>query len=251
MKVKYEGNQRRIREIAATQLLQEELAKVDPCLVSISAFLGTVCGTDKGTVKLSESVKLVICSERPRAEEVLEQVLGASHEEVDKSGNVVAPMVNVGEIGAVAQVAVPAEMGGTMAIIAESAVMADSSASVIASATESIQEREDAGELEDDRTDAISIADTVMSVEGSSSGGFRSHSTCGSFVSAPGMRKRAADGSPERDSERNSRRDFPGRVTRSAAGCRIYLPTIGDDNVEYPGRIPNDDGTIAKKMTVG
>jgi len=138
MKLKYEGNKRRICEISATQLLQEELAKVDPCLVSISAFLGTVCGTDKGEVELRESVKSAICSGRPRAEEVLEQVMGASREEADKSGNVVAPMVDVGEIGAVTQVAVPAELGSTMGIIAESAVMADGSANVIASATESI-----------------------------------------------------------------------------------------------------------------
>jgi len=40
-------------------------------------------------------------------------------------------------------------------------------------------------------------------------------------------------------------------VTRSAAGCRIYLPTKRDDRIEYPGRILNDDGTIAKKLTVG
>jgi len=208
MKAKYEGNQRRIREIAATQLLQEELAKVDPCLVSISAFLGTVRGVDKGTVELRESVRSVKCSERPRAEEVLEQEMGASHEEVDESGSVIAPTGNVEEIGAVAPVAVPAELDSAVAMIAESAIMADGSANVNASATESIREKEAAGELEDDGTDAISIADTVMSVDGSSSGGSCSHSTCGSSVSAPGTRKRAADGSPERDSERNSRRDF-------------------------------------------
>jgi len=106
-------------------------------------------------------------------------------------------------------------------------------------------------ERENDETDAISITDTVMSVEGSSSGGSCSHSTCGSSVSASGTRKRAADGSPEREGERNLRRDFLGRVFRSVAGCRVYLPPLGDGSVDCLGRILNDIGTIVEKITVG
>jgi len=46
-----------IREIAANQLLQEELAKIDPNLVSVAAFMSKVCGTDGGLQKLKETAK--------------------------------------------------------------------------------------------------------------------------------------------------------------------------------------------------
>jgi len=101
-----------------------------------------------------------------------------------------------------------------------------------------------------DESDAVSLADTVMSAGGSSSDGDRSPSTCGSYVSATEMRKRFADDSPERAQEEHSRREFHGRVTRSAAGCRVYLPPVGDERDDCPGRILNEDGTIRTKITI-
>jgi len=85
-----------------------------------------------------------------------------------------------------------------------------------------------------------------MSIDGSSSEESPDHSTCGSSVSASESRKRIADASPD-----SSRRDFPGLVTRSAAGCRIYVPPITDGGDECPGRVLNDDGTIRQIVTVG
>jgi len=49
-----------LREIAANQLLQEELAKSDPNLVSISSFMNRVCGTDRGAQLLKETAESVI-----------------------------------------------------------------------------------------------------------------------------------------------------------------------------------------------
>jgi len=108
----------------------------------------------------------------------------------------------------------------------------------------------DIGTLVIDESDAVSLADTVMSAGGSSSDGDRSPSTCGSSVSATGTRKRFADESPERAQEEHSRREFHGRVTHSAAGCRIYLPPVGDEGDDCPGRILNEDGTIRTKITI-
>jgi len=105
--------------------------------------------------------------------------------------------------------------------------------------------------LEQDTTDVISLADTVVSLGGSSSDGDLSSSTCGSSVSATGTRKRPAEGSPERKYGEGSRRKFPGLITRSAAGCRVYIPTTRNDNSDCPGRVLNDDGTFAVKVTVG
>jgi len=102
-----------------------------------------------------------------------------------------------------------------------------------------------------DESDVVSLADTVMSAGGSSSEGDQSPSTCGSSVSATGTRKQLADESPERDREEHSHRKFPGRVTRSAAGCRVYLPPVQDGRDDCPGRVLNDDGTIRTTMTIG
>jgi len=48
-KNKRDNKLRLIKEIAASQLLQEELGKTDPNLVSVASFLSKVCGTDKDT----------------------------------------------------------------------------------------------------------------------------------------------------------------------------------------------------------
>jgi len=85
-----------------------------------------------------------------------------------------------------------------------------------------------------EEVDAVSIEGNVMSIDGSSSEGSTDHSTCGSSVSASELRKRVADASPDREREESSRRDFPGRVTRSAAGCRVYIPPITSEGDDCP-----------------
>jgi len=60
LRAKYDNRQRMIREIAASQLLQEELAKIDPNLVSVHAFMNNVCGIDSATRKLRKAAMSVI-----------------------------------------------------------------------------------------------------------------------------------------------------------------------------------------------
>jgi len=59
-KQKIVNKQRMIREIAATQLLQEELAKHDPNLACVASFMSKVCGTGIETEKLQSAARLAI-----------------------------------------------------------------------------------------------------------------------------------------------------------------------------------------------
>jgi len=99
-----------------------------------------------------------------------------------------------------------------------------------------------------DEADTTLHTDTFMSI-GSSTEGSPEHSTCGSSASASDSRKRAADESPDRRDDVTSRRKFPGRITRSAAGCRIYIPIAGKG--DYPGSVLKDDGTFVQRITEG
>jgi len=55
MRNKYDDRQRAIKEIAVSELLQEELAKSNPNLVSVFAFMNKVCGTGSEARKLKET----------------------------------------------------------------------------------------------------------------------------------------------------------------------------------------------------
>jgi len=60
MKAKYDLKQKMLREIAASQLLQEELAKANPNLLNVSSFMNQVCGMDRGSRLLKETAESVI-----------------------------------------------------------------------------------------------------------------------------------------------------------------------------------------------
>jgi len=49
-----------IREIASAQLLQEEIAKTDPNLVSVASFLNSVCGNNPDRQKVREAAQVLI-----------------------------------------------------------------------------------------------------------------------------------------------------------------------------------------------
>jgi len=102
-----------------------------------------------------------------------------------------------------------------------------------------------------EEADVVSLDGSVMSIDGSSGQEIPDHSTCWSSVSASESRKRAAAVSPEHEHEESSRRDFPGRVTRSAAGCRIYIPPKTDEGDDCPMRVLNDDDTFTQRIAVG
>jgi len=224
-KIRYDHRQKLIREIAASQLLQEELAKNSPNLVMAASFLSQVCGTDPGFRKLKETAGA-------RIKKGLEdKEAGSKSDGVDCD---VSTATNFGDLTDTADVAI--------AFVATAREGTAELPTAVASTSEQLNP-------DGDVTDAGSVADSIMSVGSSSSDQDQSHSTCGSSVSASDNRKRVAEESPEREREDSSRREFPGRVTRSAAGCRVYIPPVGDDKGELPARIISDHGSVGEKIT--
>jgi len=249
IKNKYDNRQRAIKEIAATQLLQEELAKSEPNLVSVFAFMNKVCGTGSEARKLKDAALSAIQK-------------GAA---TGEGGMPVASLVDAVPIEERSVVAMETEKSDgdvNAQSVEEGARNVDSGEksrpiAMVDGVRDDIAKPSDASValpeevvLEQDTTDVISLADTVVSLEGSSSDGDLSSSTCGNSVSATENRKRPAEGSPERGFGEGSRREFPGLITRSVAGCRVYIPAAEKDNGDCPGRILNDDGTFAMKITV-
>jgi len=233
-KNKRDNKLRLIKEIAASQLLQEELAKTDPNLVSVASFLSKVCGTDKDTRHLRETAGSLIREggkegvARTGAVTILSSELSTGYEgpaaAFESSGDSVVIPVEDEEtdISEVQVNAVAEEARGINIPVVEGTIVSGMTLP----------------------------GDNVMSV-GSSTDVSLDHSTCGSSVSASESRKRTADESPDRDCDVRSRREFPGRVTRSSAGCRVYIPTSVGDEDEWPGRVLNPDGTIIGKVTLG
>jgi len=263
-----------IKEITASQLLQEELAKSDLNLVGVHAFMNKVCGLDSGTQKLKEAALCAIQKRDANREELLpiatiaaatetgaEATVPVSQPCTTETANIPAtgedesrvfatgaPVGNdVTAIAAVEDKSGKAEAAPAGRTNAPRTVICD----VTAEPSGASVEVEGGGAQEHDETDVISLVETVMSVGGSSSDGDRSPSTCGSSVSTSGTRKRMVEGSPERECGEGSRREFPSRVTRSAGGCRVYVPSVRDDRGDCPGRVLNDDGTFATFVTIG
>jgi len=78
--------------------------------------------------------------------------------------------------------------------------------------------------------DAMSIGDSGNEGGISENYSGTGSSSCGESTASRGSRKRPADESPEREPKEISRREFPGNVTRSQGGCRIYVPTVTSVN---------------------
>jgi len=271
-KVKYDNQQKMLREIAANQLLQEELAKADPNLVSVSSFLNRVCGTGKGAQLLKETAELFIqrgVAEKVMGESVKQKGTTCEEDGVSDQGEAIL-ILNpttvsaelkefTGEHNVVVAMGEPSNPKTWTILVAGQTC--ETKLCGIATATDA---QDDSSQANDgtvrvgdivahrlDKSDAISLDGTVMSIGGSSSEGSTAHSTCGSSVSASESRKCAADESPDRKHEGSSRRDIPGRVKRSAARCRVYIPPMVDDKSDCPDRIMNDDGTCTTRITVG
>jgi len=259
LKLKYDNRQRMIREIAASQLLQEELAKSDPNLVSVFAFMNKVCGTDTPTRKLKEAAlstiqKGEVAQETEMQPEVrltvrenLEQAT-APAVQPEPCGGATSPETREGDTavdGVVTGIGEAACGEGTRITATETVIREDAADPTVTNGVPVSEELH-----VPDETDIISLVDTIMSLGDSSSDNDLSPSTCGSSVSASGTRKRLADGSPERDREVGSRRKFPGRETRSAAGCCVYVPTVKNDGGDWLGRVLNDDGTFTARVTI-
>jgi len=83
-------------------------------------------------------------------------------------------------------------------------------------------------EVSDDAAMSIGDSDNEGGISEDYSG--TGSSSCGESTTSRGSRKRTADESPEREPKEISRREFPGNVTRSKGGCRIYVPTAASVN---------------------
>jgi len=232
-KIRYDHKQKLIREIAASQLLREELAKNNPNLVMAASFLSQVSGTDAGYRKLKETAGAKIWKRLEDAEACARS--GGADGDISIATNT-GDLTDTGNAEIVSVAIVHVETAKLLA--------------VVTIAIDRLNPGSDAIDLlspDGDATDAVSVADSVMSVGSSSSDGDQSRSTCRSSVSASGNRKRVAEESPERECGDSSRREFPGRVTRSAAGCRVYIPPATGDESELPERTLNDDGLVVEK----
>jgi len=249
-KARFDATQERIREIAASQILQEELSKSNPNLASVSSFLNRVCGVGQSAKLLKETAETFI--QRGIAERVMSDALKSKGAPLESGGvfgiaeallivNPTTDTLETGEIvgGDNAAVALEEPRDPTMptALVAGHACETELSGT----ATVAYEPANDlhandgtvgAGDVltrEIDESDAISHADMVMSIGESSS----------------------KESTPPFEREGSSRRDFPGRVTRSAAGCRIYVPPMVNDKSDCPGHVLNDDGTCTIRMTLG
>jgi len=77
--------------------------------------------------------------------------------------------------------------------------------------------------LSDD--DAMSVGDSEEDETGTDEfSGESGSSSCGESIVSRTNRKRMAEESSEREPAGTSRKEFPGAVTRSEGGCRIYVP---------------------------
>jgi len=115
------------------------------------------------------------------------------------------------------------------------------------------EEVDDKGVISDDA--AMSVGDSDEEEEGSD--GFSrssSSSSHGESNLSRGSRKRPADESPEREQKEGSHREFPGAVTRSEGGCRIYVPLrVAVQPVSEVGptvAVTTRDGTITLETAV-
>jgi len=217
--------------------------------VSVASFLSKVCGTDRGAKHLKETAGLLI-REGGKEDEVAGTGKCSPDENKDEiAGTDAVAILSSGLFGGHKGPATASELSGDSVVISlEDEEPGVSEAHVIAIAENAcgLNIPEVEGTI---ASDVILPGDNDMSI-GSSTDASPDHSTCGSSVRASESRKRTADESPDRDYDTSSRREFPGRVTRSAAGCRVYIPPPVGDEKEGPGRVLYPDGTIIGKLTL-
>jgi len=258
-------SQRMMDEIDGAKLLQDELIRRDPSLASISSFLNTVCGVtaprkktegiEGANVRVTEDKeRTAVISTKTRAEEkclekqrikrilvaktILEEELAkdepslfsaAAFRKAAYGGD-----VSEGE-GPVCDVVGPEETAitaPTVHIILQPATTTSSTRLEEEQVMDTMGTSGDAITVMTDETEVVISDDAAMSIdrsddEGGSDGFSRSESSSdrgGSTVSSV-SRKRPADGSPDREARVTDRKGFPGTVTRSEGGCRIYVPT--------------------------
>jgi len=182
---KYLAKQRVTRKVAAKCLLEEELAKAKPSWASVATFRAAAGDGEGPGSKEIVDVRLVARKGQPAKSDMAAAV------------NNPTTVAQVSGMAALSQpITIPEIQAEATPVITDDAPM--------------------------------SIGDSEE--EGSESGGSDGFSQSGSSISrggstvSRGSRKRPADESPEREPGETSRREFPGLITRSEGGCRVYVP---------------------------
>jgi len=185
-RVKRDNKEKMIREFAASQLLQEELAKTAPNLVSVASFLNKVCGTGSGAQQLRETAGLLI--QKKPTEEAMPRT---SMREADATGKDAASPVleppaearDSNTVLATGGAPVLESRVGTVGVESRDAVTGD--LGLDAEASDEVVQC-------DGEPNVTLHTDTCMSI-GSSTEESPEPSTCGLSDSAGDSRKRAAD----------------------------------------------------------
>jgi len=179
--------QRAIRIIAAESLLKEELAKDKPVLASVAAFR---------KMAYSEESRGNIDQDMGPTTTVKEALVAAT--------DVVTEHATTPTL----QTSTPGAAGGNAG---------DEGNIDLTEGEEIVVSEEEEMSVSESREEGEGVSDGFSRSDGGSS-------MCGS-VTSRGNRKRYAVESPEREPAETTRKEFPGKTTRSEGGCRINVPT--------------------------
>jgi len=248
-------SQRILEEIESSKVLREELRKQDLSLASASSFLNVVCGgasKSKGSQKTGELQSTSAGNEGGVIAELTKEQLEAKYVEKQRVANIMAAKPLVEEevakaepswaLAVASRPVVGEDVASAHSVVEEQVALSATPTTVntlvpdapVAGTTPTRQSR---AVIELQAESPLIISDDApMSIgdseeEGSESDGSDGFSPSGSGISRGdsnrgdrGSRKRPADESPERKLGEVSRREFPGLITRSEGGCRIYVP---------------------------
>jgi len=193
---KYVERQRLTRITAAKSLLEEELQKTRPSLSSIAAFRAAAYGEDKVPELATIENDLATVIETIVLTSVMSLPLAETH---------IGETPGSGKPAKVRMVVVEAEGASATGVLIEDEV-----------ATEIV--------VSDDAAMSVGDSDEEEESDGFSRSG--SGSSREESILSRGSRKRPADESPEREVAVTIRKEFPGLVSRSEAGCRIHVPVV-------------------------
>jgi len=272
--------QQMVREIDNAKLLQQELIRRDPSFASGSPFLDTVCGrvmndrviketgravgevgdgvvaTSTGPTQTQMGARVIEKQRMMRilvAKSMLEEELAKDEPSAASVAVLKLAVYGRDEPKDAAMLDAEITVATTTGAISISDTLMPIRSALEPEGTCEIRPKGDGNEGLTSDDIAMSIGDSEEDEDGSD--GFSrsgSSSSRGESTLSRGSRKRPADESPESEPTENSRRDFPGIVTRSEGGFRIYVPRgIGVESSIELGAIVSvttTDGTVVLKM---
>jgi len=246
-----------LSEIEKSKSLRDEMIRQDPSLATAASFMSTVCGGPTGkemrtgvegekesqpqpepkNVERQQLARITAAKsllegelrkERPSPEptatfRAAERGNGTVVEPVQIEKEVSMTQSTTVLIGDVSERVSESRMDES----SRSAKSATIATAVVESSNTEVTER--MAEIDNEAKVVVSddVAMSIGDSEEEESDGFSrsgSNSSRGESIPSRGSRKRRADDSPEREVRETGRREFPGLVSRSNAGCRIHVP---------------------------